>query len=265
MSVTGASSASAVTDSQGCAFLLKVTPGKYTVAVSRSSYVDQDQQPKAAATVSVAAGATVTTQFQYDAKATFVTRYVPDYDLPAPVRTIPMLPVTFVNPYATTVMVPTSMTTEMRRSFDLHPFASGYSVYAGACRAASPQAWGADPPAPVGAAGGGSVDVAIPMGVVLVSVPAGAAREMSAIPVTSSVPGDPGCGNLPSNTYYSFGTAAGYTVAGGSVVAVALPYGSWQLRLGGQTVNSSQITLLGIPARTTFDPKNNFVTFDPRP
>lgn len=267
VTATGASTATATTDNQGCAYLLNVTPGAYTVQVAKSSYVDQDQQAKPAESAYVEAGGTASVRFQYDREATFVARYAPDYALAPPatrVRTAAALPVTFANPYASVVMVPPSATTAMSQSFDLHPFPSGYSVYAGACDAADPAAWGADPPEPVGVAGGGSVEVPVPMGVVLVSVPAGPAEELAVSPVTSAVPGDPGCDNLPPSTWYSFGTSPDYVLAGGSVVAVALPYGSWQLRLGGAVVTAAQMTPVGVSAQTTVDPGSNVVTFDPR-
>ncbi|MCL2454190.1 MAG: carboxypeptidase regulatory-like domain-containing protein [Micrococcales bacterium] len=266
----GAPTASATTDNQGCAYLLRVNPGHYTVRVSRASFVDQDQQPSPASSAYVEAGATASVQFQYDLRATFVTRYAPGYALAAPavqVRTIANLPVTFANSYGSTVVVPPSATTAMTQQLGLHPFSSGYSVYAGACTSSNPEAWGGEVPEPVGTVGGETVEVPVPMGVVLVTTPSGAARELVATPAAPAaltVPGDPGCGNLPSGTSYTFGTASGYTLPANSTVAVALPYGSWQLRLGGTVVTAAQMTPIGIPAQTTVNPATNVVTFDPR-
>ena len=267
VTASGASSASATTDNQGCAYLLKVTPGNYNVKVSKSNYVDQDQQATSAASAYVEAGATASVQFQYDQKATFALSYAPDYVLAPPaskVRTIAALPVTFSNSYASTVMTPTSASTIMTQSFALHPFASGYSVYAGTCTSANPEAWGADPPAPVGTAGGTTASVPVAMGVVLVTLPSGGAKELVAVPTTSAVPGDPGCSNLASGTSFSFGTGSSFTLSGGTTTAVALPYGSWQLKWGGAVVSASQMTPVGIPAQTTISPGNNVITFDPR-
>lgn len=267
VTASGASAASATTDNQGCAYLLKVTPGNYTVKVSKNNYVDQDQQSTSAASAYVEAGATASVQFQYDEKATFALSYAPEYVLAPPaskVRTIAALPVTFANSYASTVVTPTSATNAMTQSFGLHPFASGYSVYAGTCTSANPEAWGAEPPAPVGTVGGSTVSVPVPMGVVLVTLPSGGAKELVAVPATSTVPGDPGCANLASGTTYSFGSASTFTISGGTTTAVALPYGSWQLKWGGTVVTAAQMTPVGIPAHTTVGPGNNVVTFDPR-
>ncbi|MCL2089933.1 MAG: carboxypeptidase-like regulatory domain-containing protein [Micrococcales bacterium] len=264
VTATGPSTVRATTDNQGCAYLLKVAPGSYTVTASKTAYLDQDQQASPASTTSVHAGATASVRFQYDLGATLALRFAPDYDAAAPVRTVASLPVTLANSYASTVMTPPSASTAMTQSFTMHPFPAGYSVHAGACTAADPTAWGADPPAPVGTVGGSTVEVPVPMGVVLVTPPPGGTRELVAFPVRSAVPGDPGCDNLPSNVSYSFGTAPTYLLPGGTTTAVALPYGSWQLRWGGAVVPATQMTSVGVPAQTTVNPANNIVTFDPR-
>lgn len=268
VTASGASNVSATTDSQGCAYLLKVTPGSYSVAVSRSGYVDQDQDATPLSSTSVTAGSSAALQFQYDKSATFALTYASGYT-PTPdvtkVRTLPNLPVTFASTYGLLAQTPTSASTAMTRSFSLHPFSSGYTVFAGdtsTCPAADPAAWPADPATapmlvPAAATPGSSVSVGVPMGVVVLNL-TGSAKELRAVPQSGAVAGDPGC----TGAAISFGTSSIYRVGPGKV-AVALPYGSWKLTWGGAAVTAAQMTAVGMPTRTTIA-ANGTVTFDPR-
>ena len=261
VTATGASSVSALTDNQGCAYLLKVTPGSYTIRVSKPGFVDDKQQATSAASTTVAMGASAAVQFQYDQAATYSFRLASGYVVPPGVtlRTFASPPL-ILTP-ATTLPTPPASAV-MTQTLSLHPFASGYSAFVGSCTAADPVAWGAPALTSVGTAPGGSVDVPVPMGVVLVTL-SGPAQELKALPVSNpAVSGDPGCANVPAGTSYTFGSTAGLTVTG--QVAVALPYGSWQLTWGGAAVSAAQMAPTGQPAHTTITAGSNIVTFDPR-
>ncbi|MCL2850185.1 MAG: carboxypeptidase-like regulatory domain-containing protein, partial [Micrococcales bacterium] len=276
--------ASAVTNAQGCAFLLGMDVGDHTVTIYKPGYVDESQNERPSKLTGVSAGETTPIQFQYDEGATLRLHFAyaddynrlldptgthPDWRLPAglPVRTVAQLPVTLGNP-AGNVALDLAASTAMIQSRVVHPFASGYTVVAGSCNAANPLNW--TPPGPAGtpfaATPGRTTDVDVPMGVVVLTLPSGTAGELVAIPMKSTkVSGDPGCDNQPGLTY-SFGSAEGFVV--NDKIAIALPYGSWKLTLNGGPINQNWMAPLGNP---TYNTKQNLqgegggmVTFDPR-
>ncbi|MCC2317424.1 prepilin-type N-terminal cleavage/methylation domain-containing protein [Cellulomonas chengniuliangii] len=279
---TALTTAPANTDAQGCTYILKVNPGNYDVKVSRSGYVDSDQQPSSVQTVGVAAGESAAVSFQYDKQGTFDVAYAAGYT-PAPGETlrVPAVPTTsFVSTYGVFTATPAS-SAGRTRSMQLHPFASGYDVFAGTCAAADPAAWpeGTDDLgqpitgeriAGVSATPGGNVAVDVPMGVVKLAVGSQGAgtRYLRAVSANAPATGDPGC---DSTVEYSFGSASGYGVPANGNLTVALPYGSWKLFFGtggtpsnwNTAVGAGQITPVGMPARTTVD-ASGVVTFDPR-
>ncbi len=269
------------TDAQGCTYILKVNPGNYDVKVSRSGYVDSDQKATSVRTVGVAAGESAAVSFQYDKQGTFDTNYAAGY-VPAPGETlrVPAVPTTsFVSTYGVFTATPSSGTGRTR-SMQLHPFASGYGVFAGTCAAADPAAWpdGTDDLGQpisgeridgVAAEPGGSVSVDVPMGVVKLSLGSGGAtRYLRAVSASAPATGDPGCDPAVE---YSFGSASGYGIPSHGNLTVALPYGSWKLFYGtggspsswNTAVGPGQITPTGLPDRTTVD-GSGVVTFDPR-
>lgn len=268
--------APANTDVQGCSYILSVVPGNYVVTVSRSGYVDENQNGTSTRTIGVAAGTAASAGFQYDKAATLVVKYAANYT-PAAGETVRIpnnMQTSFVSSYGTHSKPTTAALTQ---NFSLFPFQSGYTPLAGkyvaesatdaGCVSVDPAAWpdgvDVDGVTPItGAAntsvatsGGTSVNAPVAMGVVRVAS-GGAGTYLKAV---SAAPagGDPGC-SVPMT--YTFGS-----VLASPAATIALPPGSWTLYQGGsssqtQVIPSARLTPLtrGIvtaPSTITLDPR----------
>ncbi|WP_431837224.1 prepilin-type N-terminal cleavage/methylation domain-containing protein [Cellulomonas sp. Y8] len=267
-----AGAAIASTDSQGCSYVLKVTPKSYTVTVSRSGYVDSTQQATSSQTVSVVAGQSTTVAFQYDRSATFNTRMASTAPTGLTVRVPTNLQTTFTNTYGDFNRTPTGGSGTRSQAFPLHPFSTGYQAFAGTCPAANPSKWPeqvvgaqtfrADLPPAQAALGGAATTVDVPMGLVTVAG-GGSGTYLRAELVDVTGPGLPALCNTTQSL--TFGN-----VLGGSPTTIALPYGTWKLYRGGST---SQTTLVpaasiaplapAVPERTLIA-SDGAITFDPR-
>lgn len=258
------------TDSQGCTYVLKVKPDTYTIAISRTGYVDSKQQAGPTQSVKVVAGQTTTVGFQYDQAAAFVAKLASNAPAGATVRVPTNLETTFVNTYGKFVRSPSSGASSLSQTFPLHPFASGYSAFAGVCAAADPAEWptetvgaqtyaGERTPA-VAAAGGASVDLPVPMAVVTVN--GGGAGWLRAVSVPPA-PGSPVPGCEAPQTL-TFGN-----VLGAGPTTIALPYGTWQLQRSG-TQNGTYSPVAGasitpvLPADGRTTVSGTTLTLDPR-
>jgi type II secretory pathway pseudopilin PulG len=224
------------TDTQGCTYILQVTPGNYDVTVSKAGYLDVNQSATSTTTVGVVASAAASVGFQFDAAASFPLAYAANYTaVPAP--QIPTnLETSFLSTYGTFV------NTAPVSPQSLYPFASGYQVVAGGytdpssttavCSSFDPGAWLAGPnaagvamaagvrPAAAAALPGQTAAAApVDMGVIgLTGLVVG--QYLTAIQtVAPSAIGDPGCGD-PATTL-TFGQATS------STATLALPYGTW--------------------------------------
>ncbi|GAB3607781.1 hypothetical protein GCM10027413_31900 [Conyzicola nivalis] len=259
----GAAVPSSVTDEDGCSYALKVTPGTYSVKLSKANYVTDAQQiDPVQPGIVVTAGSTLNAPFQYDNAATFTLGYASNQPVN---RMIPIdLDVTFGSTYGQHVVSGPTPT-----SARLHPFPSGYSSIAGkyskptvnaagvttaaGCLSPDPASWaagtvlGVSRPAGTrldnvaGAPGGPSTPMPIPMGAI--SAPYTAATTFvakSAAPIAGS--GDPGCGVAMT---YTFAATAGTGTA-----LLALPYGTWSL-----STRSSTGTLTPVGGPFTLDPR----------
>jgi prepilin-type N-terminal cleavage/methylation domain-containing protein len=260
------------TDSQGCTYVLKVAPNTYTVSISRSSYVDNTQKSTPTQTVEVVAGQTTTVGFQYDLSATFTAKLAPTTGLP-PGTPAPKLPnnltTTFTNTYGDFARTPDSGNGTVTQGFRLHPFASGYSAYAGACAAADPmkwptqtvgsETWAGERPAAQAAIGGGTATIDVPMG--LVTVTGSGGGFLRAVSVDPVAPSDaPKCESPQTLTY-------GNVLSGPTTIA--LPYGTWQLsrgntQAGATTVISAPNVTPLLPAGTRTTISGSRITLDPR-
>lgn len=249
-----------ITDSQGCAYMLAVEPGDYTINVSRAGYVDTDHQPTAAKQVSVTQGASASASFQYDLAADY-TAYLASNGPASGVEVPTTMPVMFVSTYATSEM---SGPTGRTRTWDMHPFASGYTAYAGSCDAADPEAWppatvGADtfvgkrPPA-VGTIPGGAATLNVPMGLVQVT-PGGSssASYLRAVSEPDPHAEHPGCATTVDLLFSATGTGTR---------TLALPYGSWKIYKGTSSNRTTQLTAITVV--TEGDVLAGVVTLDPR-
>lgn len=262
-----------VTDTDGCSYALKVLPGTYNVAISRSNSIDETQNTAPVKSVTVTAGTSVAALFQYDTVATFNLTYGAG---------TPKLPDNLQTTYVSTYGL--YLDTGRKASLKLHPFTSGYTGIAGkyiaptdaspgipakpGCVSPDPGAWKAGTVNnvalgdgvrrdAVAANPGGSVGMTIPMGVVTVQISGTTTltAESATAPANS---GDPGCAVGMS---YSFGSVTGNQT-------VALPYGSWTLYTttsGVKTaVPTSKLGIVGSLLGTLLG-SSNVVTLDPRP
>jgi len=222
------------TDTDGCSFALKVTPGTYKVAISRADSVDTLQVANPFQTVTVTAGGSVASQFQYDYAGKFNLTYANNV-----AGATPKLPENLDTSYVSTYGV--YVDSGRKSQVALHPVPSGYTGIAGkyiapsqsgaGCVSVDPAAWSAATvngtalaagvrTAPVAAAPQGQVGMGIPMGVV--NVKSSGVGYLTAVSATApSSAADPGCATPMTYTF-------GQVLVNGTV-AVALPYGSWTL------------------------------------
>lgn len=269
------------TDAQGCTYILRVTPGTYTIKATRSGHVSDAQVAAPAQTVSVTAGATASVGFQLDQAATFNAVLAPG--APAGTR-VPQastpVPVSVVSTYGIATPTAVSGAGSTTPRFSLHPFTSGYQPFAGSCDASDPRNWPeveeagttyrAELPPAVAAEPGGIVSMDVPMGLVQVTgTGAGRYVRIESVAPVAATPASPGCA-----TTVTYGYGEILPTASGSAV-IALPYGTWRVLHGG---SSSQTTVLpatkltavvlpapAVPQRVTVSgTTTGVVTVDPR-
>lgn len=261
------------TDASGCAYVFKVTPGTYNVSLTKSGWISYDQSSSPTFTVTVAAGGSAPTNFQFDQQATYSMSYAGNYTANTP-QLPTTLPSTFFNSSGVQKTAPTAVGTQ-----NLFPWSQGYSVVAGTyvtgasptagCQSIDPLQWGAGSVNGVnmaagvrpstGVAPGGSGTLIVPMGVIAVTWPSIAATSVR---IVNTAPpagvGDPGC--YAAATYnYAFSTIP----TAGKVVYLAVPFGSYTV----STVAGTTVTALGVGGAvnaTTGEVTNSVVTLDPR-
>lgn len=263
--------ASVATDSDGCAYLLKVPAGTYTVTVSKTGYVSEQHAPSPTADVIVTAGSSSRASFAYDQAATYALTYAGN--VPGTVNIPNNLTTSFVSTYGSSQFTATN--SAKTKSYALYPIPSGYSVLPGSyaetpgspatsCLSPDPSEWADAPgkvglrPEPVAGTPGSTVPVAVPMGVVRLSNANGTGSHLKAVYDVASpgAGGDPGC-------------AAGMTYTFGSVVSsnsatIALPYGTWKLYRGDSSAQTSGVSS-GISVVTGGTmASSNRVVVDPR-
>lgn len=272
VTISASGVAASTTDGDGCAYLLKVPTGDYTVTASKSGYVSNDQLDAPTATVKSTAGNSSRVSFALDQAATFSTHYAANYEGSPKIPT--NLDTTFVSTYGNNLFAPP--TTANAKSLKLFPIPSGYTVLAGKyedaradasslCLATDPGQWAAGTrggvnvagtrPAAVAGAPGSTVDANVSMGVVRISSGAnGSGNYLKAVYVGGG-DGDPGCN---AGMTYTFGN-----VLSSSNVDVALPYGTWKLYRGNSGAQNTQITT-GLSVQTVGGAGAGIVTLDPR-
>ncbi|MGN6742084.1 MAG: prepilin-type N-terminal cleavage/methylation domain-containing protein [Amnibacterium sp.] len=270
------------TNQDGCSYATKVAPGTYRVSLSRSGYLDVNQNPTPYSDQVVTVGTTQSVAFQYDRAGTFPVTYAAGYT-PATPDLAPVLPIgldtTFVNPTGGLYD-----TTSPSATVQLHPFSAGYVALAGAlgtsagtttCAAVDPAAWPAatvagtklaagQRPAPQFAAPGGTAQGALQVGMGVVLVKATAVGYLKAVQVGPG-PGMAGEPQCTAKATYTFGP-----VLKNGTVAVALPYGTWTLFSGDSLAQLTPITGPSLSAPTNTIPDSStitaagVVTLDPR-
>lgn len=255
VSLSPASVASVTTDSDGCAYLLKVPVDTYTVTISKSGYVSDQQLTSPTAVLPVTAGSTSRTSFGYDKATTFAVTYANNV---SPTPTLPTnLVTTFLSTYGN-FQAP-STTSANPKPFTRYPNSSGYSIVAGAyaetpdnpstnCLSPDPGRWAATPtlvgarPDAVAGLPGATVPVSVPMGVVRLSSISGGGNYLTAVYVGGGA-GDPGCA---AGMTYTFGS-----IISGNAATVALPYGTWRLYRGSTSGSTASLISSGLSTLTT--------------
>jgi len=263
----------AATNSDGCSFALKVTPGTYRVSIARTDSIDSVQVVNPSSSVVVTAGGSVAAQFQYDYAGKFNLTYASNI-----AGATPKLPDNLDTSYFSTYG--TYVDSGRKSQISLHPVTSGYSGVAGkyiapsqsgaGCVSVDPAAWSAATvnnvnlaagvrTEPVAAAPQGQIGMNIPMGVV--SVKNNGIAYLTAVSATAPASAaDPGCATAMTYTF-------GQVLINGSV-NVALPYGSWNLyssstQTGARTqITSSNLGIVGSLVGSILG--GNVVTLDPR-
>ncbi len=251
------------TDAQGCSYILKVVPGTYDVKITKTNYIDSDQNlTTSTKTVVVTAGASVSAGFQFDQAATFTANYGSAL-LPTNMKT------TFVSTYGTVVS-----TTAAKQ---LHPFPSGYTVIAGkyvapnavdqGCLSTDPSAWptrsgdGAfgSRQNPAAADPGGTATSNGSVG--FINVTGANNKYITAVQQSSANDtDDPGCAQGES---YKFAKLTSNSVD------LALPYGSWLIYQSTSSTSLGSVLgsispILGGILGSGGSLKSNVVTLDPR-
>jgi prepilin-type N-terminal cleavage/methylation domain-containing protein len=255
------------TDSQGCAFMLGVVPGNYTVKITSptgKSYVDTTgaQEPTQPATV--VAGTSVSPAFTFDPSGTLRVTYNTAGML------VPLnLPTSLLSTRDTVVTTATAAANP--RSFLVSPWPDGYSVIAGdakTCAAADPELWTASGgkedgvrPDPVAAADGQTTDVTAPTSTLTVTGMATTGsgnRYLVAVSHSSPGNGQPDCAT--QQTYRFAQTSV-------ATMVVSLPYGSWDIYKGTTSTfvatSGTKITS-GMTAGVGGSISSGVVTLDPR-
>ena len=221
-----------VTTTEGCAFFAFLAPGTYTTSLQLAGHVDRQGTAVPTQTVGVQVGETASVAFDFDLAATLaVTLAAAD---PAMFPT-PDLPLAWANPALVPDGVRRSAGTGTQRSVgNLFPYPDGYVLWAGGCAAADPEGragdgtpfWpGATRPAPTMVTAGQTVAVTVPVAVAQITVTD--RTGPGPVQVIAEHEPDPGCSDGEA---YTLGQ-----VSGTGTLVVALPHGTWTLRVVGRT------------------------------
>lgn len=260
----------AATNADGCSFALKVVPGTYSVTISRSGSVDQNQASAPSTSVVVTAGGSVAAQFQYDYAGLYNLIYASNYSGGGL-----KLPTNLETSFITSAGV--SVISGRPSQISLHPYSSGYSGVTGryvapsqssaGCVSVDPAAWpaatvsgtalaaGEREPA-VAAPAQGTTTMNIPMGIM--TVRHNTTAFLTAVSTTAPpAAADPGCATAMTLSF-------GQVLTNGNTI-VALPWGSWNL-YSSTTANGTQTPIVGSNIVTNVRAflSGNTVTLDPR-
>lgn len=251
-----------VTDSDGCTYALNVTPGAYTITISKSGNITPDG--KTSAVVSAQSGSVASKTFSYDRPATITMTYA------ANANTTAKLPSGFsgVLRHGDTIQQATSSTVSVFPYTDgWTPLGGGYSA---TCQNVDPLTWpvankltaNPDILGPgIGGTPGEAATAQIAMGVVGIQLKDSNSVLTATVKNTAAVAnGDPGCS--PSVKYAFTGLTPK------SLTNIALPYGTWTLLEGTTTTNATTAvaTISATPGATnvTVAATKNVVALDPR-
>jgi prepilin-type N-terminal cleavage/methylation domain-containing protein len=255
----------AVTNAQGCSYILKVVPGTYDVTVSRAGYIDNHQVPSPikATNVAVTAGTSASAGFVFDLASSFSVNYAAN----AAAGTV-QFPSNLDTSFISTVGVYVTPATiaAASRTLQLFPFPTGYAVLAGkyvapseaslGCISVDPEAWPVNSThaAAVRTPSTTTTTAALPMG--LLSISGASGKFITAVSAAGTGSDDPGC-SVPMTYTFDALAAAG---------KITLPYGSWTLFTGSS--KGAKTTPLSAGSITVAAPSSvaasGVVTLDPR-
>lgn len=269
------------TNSQGCSYILKVTPGNYNVTASKSGYISNTQEPVATKFAQVAVGTSVAVSFDYDLAAKFPIRYASNS------TGSPVIPTDMATSFisADAIAIDTATSSNRTRTVSLYPFIGGYSAVAGAyvapngsntgCPAVDPASWApqtilgvtyAASRAPATSADPGDTasQSDVPMGIFNVAGTS-SNRFLKAVSQDGGLltGGTPACSQ---GMTYNFGQVLPNSSAN---TLIALPYGNWKLFTGtsvaGATnaVAATRISLVS-GQRGSVNLLTGVLTLDPR-
>lgn len=192
--ITGPTTVTQATTTEGCAYFAYVPVGTYTVTIISGTGVGDQEVVAPTQTASVSIGQTASVQFQYDIAATIVAT------LPSPTNTAGAPPYatgmsisvanTGLQPYGQ-FSFPATTTGDVTTSPSLFPYSSGYTVYAGNCVDNNPLGkdtnrnlfYPTAAPVPLAVSPGSSATTTVPLYTLPIHV-----QNSTAVPVTNVVP-----------------------------------------------------------------------------
>lgn len=273
---TTLTSTPSATDAEGCTYILSVVPGTYDVKITRSGYLDVNQNSSPVSVVSVSAASAASVSYQYDQAGTMTVSYPAATSIPTNLDT------SYISTYGTfTTSTPVS-------SQALYPFPSGYQTIAGnyddpalpggGCASPDPAAWLAGTalngktvsaglrPQSQGPLAGQTAATTVPMGQFTISgITSGSGLYVTAVQVSgNAATGDPGCASSNLSTY-KFAKANALP----SLTSFALPWGTWKIYTGtspGALTTQIAISKLAVVGNNggTQSSNGGTITLDPR-
>jgi prepilin-type N-terminal cleavage/methylation domain-containing protein len=231
-----------VTPTDGCAFFAFQAVGSYTVTLNATGFVTDQGIASPSQTVSVVAGTKSSLTFQYDQSSTLNLTMVGSSGGIVPSNLPISLGHTQLAPNGKKVV---TGATNPRTVSGLFPYVAGYEAWAGDCLDADPEGVnpststayypGASRDAPIGVVAGATSTGNVTMGTIEVQARTTTNAARAGIAITFSAAHAAEAGGCAAATY----TATGTTDASGNLL-VALPYGSWTVRLTSPTTTATQ-------------------------
>lgn len=259
------------TDAQGCTYLTGVAPGTYTVTISNVNYIDTEQKKPPTRTVTVAAGESGSAFFRAAPQQPLKVNYATNY-AGTGVKFPDDMTTSFI--HASDPVYSVDAAGASSRTFNLYPFAEGYTAVAGkyvemnagttGCRSTNPAEWPAvEVPEPLESTQQRSI---VPALAAVISVPMGVVSITKSTSVTTLTAvsqtvlpdefGDPGCDALTMTYHFTVAKSA-------TTIIAALPFGSWQI-YAGPSAKSPKVTAGLFPQTRGAVAESGVVTLDPR-
>lgn len=228
VTVIGASGTTTyTTDSNGCALASFLAPGSYTVSIASSGYIDNQESSTSTQTLGVTTGNVTTASFFYDQAATLGATFVRASSWPGGVtfQTAMNLPITVANSGLAgtgTYLLPNGTA-----GSSVYPYSSGYSIWAGRCPEANPDAVtsstsplytvgvtnNAPAPTTVATRAGQTATASVPLYPLSISF-----KDSAALPVTFTITEAAGAAKTPCTATFSTYTLP-VSVAGSATVS----------------------------------------------